>query len=453
MQGTVAGRGFGGTAIGDAVPEMGFGAAHNENRTQHGLAALAEPMIGIADPAARLDSQSITGRGLLAGSAFSMTGGTEGGGSAAVWGRGALSRFDGWDGDMALDGEVTTATLAADYAAGSWIAGLSLSHSEGDGSYRKDGRAGEFDASLTGFYPYAGYDLTDQLSLWAVVGYGKGELTLSLADGAEPIHTDIDMTMAASGARGDLVSRTGAEGPALALEADVLFARTSSEAAADLTAANADVSRLRLGLEGSYALAFDSGATLTPTVELGVRHDGGDAETGFGVDIGGGLVFADPGSGLSVEVSARALLTHEASDFRDWGVSGALRFDPDPSSERGLSLSLTQSLGASAAGGVDALLGRETMAGLAAPGGASSGGRLDADAGYGFPVFGGRFTGTPYLGLGTSAGGNDQRLGWRLTPERRDRLYIALALEGLRRVAANGDAPEHGIVLRFTARW
>ena len=97
------------------------------------------------------------------------------------------------------------------------------------------------------------------------------------------------------------------------------------------------------------------------------------------------------------------------------------------------SLSLTQSLGASATGG------------------ASSGGRLDA--GYGFPVFGGRFTGTPYLGLGTSAGGNDQRLGWRLTPERRDRLDIAVALEGLRRVAANGDAPEHGIVLRFAARW
>ena len=55
--------------------------------------------------------------------------------------------------------------------------------------------------------------------------------------------------------------------------------------------------------------------------------------------------------------------------------------------------------------------------------------------------------------MGTSAGGNDQRLGWRLTPERRDGPEIALALEGLRRQAANGDAPEHGIVLRFAARW
>ena len=32
-----------------------------------------------------------------------------------------------------------------------------------------------------------------------------------------------------------------------------------------------------------------SGAVLTPSVEVGVRHDGGDAEIGFGVDIGGGL--------------------------------------------------------------------------------------------------------------------------------------------------------------------
>ena len=39
---------------------------------------------------------------------------------------------------------------------GRWIAGLSVSHSEGDGGYRKDGREGELDSSLRGFYPYAG---------------------------------------------------------------------------------------------------------------------------------------------------------------------------------------------------------------------------------------------------------------------------------------------------------
>ena len=35
---------------------------------------------------------------------------------------------------------------------------------------------------------------------------------------------------------------------------------------------------------------------LTPSVEIGIRQDGGDAETGRGMDVGAGLVLAD-GSG------------------------------------------------------------------------------------------------------------------------------------------------------------
>ena len=33
---------------------------------------------------------------------------------------------------------------------------------------------------------------------------------------------------------------------------------------------------------------------------LGVRHDGGDAETGFSADIGGGVTLAAPAEGLTV---------------------------------------------------------------------------------------------------------------------------------------------------------
>ena len=41
-------------------------------------------------------------------------------------------------------------------------------------------------------------------------------------------------------------------------------------------------------------------------------------------------------------------------------------WDPDPASERGPTLTVRQTLGASAAGGADALLGRQTLDGLAA---------------------------------------------------------------------------------------
>ena len=179
------------------------------------------------------------------------------------------------------------------------------------------------------------------------------------------------MTLAAAGVRGTVVD---GEGPKLDAVADARWVRTTSEkvtASAEnggnLSATQADATRLRLGLEGSWAVALDDkGATLTPRLSFGVRHDGGDAETGFGVDIGGGVTLAMPARGLSVSLEGRGLLTHEAKGLRDSGFGGTIAWDPAPSSNRGLSLSLRQSVGGSATGGKDALFSREVMEGLAA---------------------------------------------------------------------------------------
>ena len=112
--------------------------------------------------------------------------------------------------------------------------------------------------------------------------------------------------------------------------------------------------RLRLGLEGSWRGIALGGGALTPRLEAGGRHDGGDAETGFGLDLGGGLAWAHPASGISADLSGRGLLTHEAGGFRDRGLSGSFAWDPGQGSGRGPKLALTQTLGA--AGGMDALL-------------------------------------------------------------------------------------------------
>ncbi len=395
---------------------------------------------------------NLTARDLITGSAFAVTGETAGGGFAAVWGRGAYSSFSGQDSDVTLDGELTTAMLGADYAAGRWIAGVSLSVSEGEGTYGLDGKEGELDSSLTGVYPYVGYAINERLSAWGVAGYGEGNIKLTLADTTETIRTGIDLAMVAVGARGDLMSRTEAAGFDLALTSDALMVRTTSAAAAGLVATDADVSRLRLGLDGSWLVALDSSASLTPSIGIGMRHDGGDAETGFGVDLGGGLAYADEQSGLGLELNARALLAHEDENFREWGVSGALIFDPDPSSDRGLSLSVGPSWGASSTGGAEALLGPETMSGGALDNTPPPGGRLGAEAAWGFPALAGHYTGTPYLGLGLRQGGRDLTLGWRLGAVRREDLELALGLEG-RRLESNGRSPEHGAMVRLMLRW
>ena len=358
-----------------------------------------------------------------------------------------------------------------------WTAGLAFGHARGTGGYREGGGcepsdndpgasgcAGEVEATLTGLWPYAGLTLTDRLSAWAAAGYGAGELKLMPGGDTSPFTADLTMAMGAAGLRGEVLTPPPEGGLALALKGDARFTRTASEATKDaagvgnLAAATADVWLLRTGVEGSrrFALGGDAaGMVLTPSFEIGARLDGGDAETGLGVDLGGGLAFAAPRQGVALDLKARGLIAHQAPGFREWGASAALTWDPRPGTDRGLALTLRQGWGGSPTGGMEALLRRETLAGLAANddgGTTASTGRLEAELGYGIAMFGGGFTGTPHLGVGLSETGRDYRLGWRLTSARRGDAGFEIGLDATRREAANADA-EHGLMLRGAIRW
>ena len=239
----------------------------------------------------------MTQRDFLLGSSFSFTGGTEREGTYALWGRGAVTRFDGREGDLSLNGEVTGAMLGADWSRDALMAGLVVSHSLGEGSYGGESGSGAVSSSLTGLYPWGSYALSERLSVWGAAGYGEGTLTLT-PEGETAIDTDLDLLMAAAGLRGVLVRAPETGGLELAVKSDALGVRTSTAKAPGLAAEEAEVTRLRLGLEGSRPFRFEGGASLMPSVEFGVRRDGGDAETGFGADIGGGLSWTDPRRGL-----------------------------------------------------------------------------------------------------------------------------------------------------------
>ena len=411
------------------------------------------------DPERRhgLGSQTMTQRDLLLGSTFSFTGGTERTGTYALWGRGAVTRFDGREGSLSLDGEVSSGMLGADWSRDALMAGLVVSHSLGEGSYRGESGDGGITSSLTGLYPWGSYALSERLSVWGVAGYGEGTLTLT-PEGQAQIRTDLDLLMAAAGLRGVLVQSPETGGFELAVKTDAMGVRTSTAKAQGLEAERAEVTGLRLGLEGSRPFRFEGGANLTPSVEIGARHDGGDAETGFGTDIGGGLAWSDPQRGLSAEIRGRGLLSHAADGFRERGFSGSLSWDPTPGTARGLSFSMSQTLGAQAAGGVDALLERGTLADLAANDNADEfeRRRLELKLGYGFGAFGGRFTSIPEAGFGMSEGPRDYSLGWRLVRDRRrgDIGSLEFALEARRQESVNDNTPpEHSGGVRITTRW
>ena len=146
------------------------------------------------------------------------------------------------------------------------------------------------------------------------------------------------MAMAAAGTRGELVSG-GAGGFALAFKADALWVGTSIDgvdgAAGRLNATAAAGTRFRMGLEGSRAYTLAGRLSLRPSVEVGLRHDGGDAETGAGMDVGGGLVVSDASTGLAVDVRVRMLVMHQAEGFRERGMAVSLSYNPTPSTPLG----------------------------------------------------------------------------------------------------------------------
>ena len=440
-----------------------------------------------AGPSDRLGA----GRDLPAGSSFSLTMATRTRETVSLWGRGAVTRFDGREGNLSLDGEVASGMVGLDWSrdpgsrlggrdrsgsgAGAWTAGLIVSHSVGEGGYAGNSQ-GRVEATLTGLWPWGRLALSRRVDVWGAAGYGTGELTVTPRkpgtdeDGAT-IRTDLDLRMAAAGLRRELVEG-GRNGFALTGKTDALIVQTASGAASgaasgsdggNLAAARATVTRLRLGLEGARPFGLSAGGALTPSFEIGMRHDGGDAETGFGVDIGGGIAWTVPKYGLQIELSGRGLLTHEAKGFRERGFSGSLAWDPNPSSARGPALSLTRTVGGPASGGADALLARGTLTGLAAQPGFGSGpgdrgnprnSRLEARFGYGFPAWGGRFASVPEIGLGLSGTGREYILGWRLADDgSRGSGWFQLSTEARRIETAVGSGPaEHRIGARLSAR-
>ena len=409
--------------------------------------------------------RGMTARELLFGSSFSLAAGDAHTGSYALWGRGSVSRFDGRDGDVAVDGAVASAFLGADWSRERTTMGLILGHSIGDGGYHSESGRGTVSSTLTGLYPWMRQELGERISLWGVAGYGEGTLTVTPAnaDGAPEaaLRTDLGLGMGAVGLRGPLAQASDGGGFELVVKTDAMGVRTHSAAVPGLTGTGTEVTRLRLGLEGSRSFRFAGGAQLRPSVEVAVRKDAGDAETGFGVDVGGGIAWTDPRRGLAVDLRGRGLVTHDSKGFREAGLSGSLLWEPRGDHGRGPSLTLTQTLGARDSGGADALLERGTLAGLAAhDSGAEDGGllarrRLEVRFGYGLAAFGDRFTSRPELGVELSDAWRDYRLGWRLS-HGAGAGSLDLSLLATRREAVNGCGadvePERAVGLRIEAR-
>ena len=392
---------------------------------------------------------------------LALTGGDEGndeGRSSALWGRVSSGRFSGEPlSGLSSDGEVATGYLGMDAKVGErLLAGVALAHSDGEMGYGIADFAGDLDVSLTSVLPYMHFQLSEELEIWSMVGigWGDGEFRDAVRVGRTASHDtrgklDLGFSMAAVGANRALATWRNVD---LELKSDAFVMLMDGES--DGNEAQPDIKArsqgLRLTLAGRREVMATEQGRLGVNLEFGGRWDGGDAQTGWGAEIRGGLDYRHADLGLQVAVQGQYLLVHSTRSFDEKGVSVTLEFDPGVQGQ-GLSLALRPAWGAnpSGAGALwnnEALLRQGGPVPHTAPGAASE--RLDFELGYGFGLR--EDTGLLRLQGAVSNQGLGQRgyrFGGSLDLSERTRARLELnRLEGL-------GKPSHGLLIEWQHIW
>ncbi len=344
---------------------------------------------------------------------------TQGGWS--VWGQAAYSRMRGQDGALSLRSDVTTMLLGADYAwRQGWMAGLVAAQSWDQGTYETSTRSGTASSRLTGFYPYVSYQTGAGMRAWMLLGLGRGESEL------ETLETELDAALVALGLTGTL---TGSTTGRLGYEVDAFWATADMETGTDL-----GVRRVRAGVEGSLRL----GAGMETYLETALRQDGGDAETGLGMELGGGMRWS--ASRLRAEVGGRTLVLHTDEGLREWGLMGSIEYG----TPGGLGPSMrVRPLWGNVYGGN---LWREAP--LHSMGMGSTDQRVEMELGYGAPIQ--KSVGQSIVGMTVDPSGRAYRVGYNL--RMRQGLQISVATTA-RTMEENEAPPSYGLSARMDLKW
>ena len=400
-------------------------------------------------PPVTAHSRSVTLRELLSASSMSFSTPATYGSIASFWAQGAFSEFDGKSGETSLDAEVLTTMLGVDQTHTHGQRGLILSHSRGEGKYTSRD-SGEIESEQTLFTPWWSQDFNDHITVWGALGYGTGDLTL-IRRGREDLTTDTNTAFVAVGSETILKEEAHRS---LSLVSDVLWLRTRTDSVADgleLNDTSAHGSRMRAGLEGNWRIfaiptipRFTAGQTLKISGESALRHDGGDAESGFGVEVGGGVQWTDSKRGLNLQVRGRTLITHHDEDLKDRGLSISMGFEPSLHN-RQMEFTLQQDWG-TVSSGKERLMNAEVIQLTDTLGS----GRFRAQAAWRFAFHNGRYTARPWLGVGLYAEERETTLGWQLQSTTRSS-ERTLGVKTIRQ--EQNDQSRHLIKVEAGVRW
>ena len=435
----------GGFADGGLLSILERSARHSRER-ERGLERSEMSLYRSLDGASFVYTPSVAALG--ANGSADASGGTLAG-TPTVWGSVDYRKLSGGGADaLQWDGELASLNVGTDTMVDAGVlVGLAAGVSKGSFGYQGSagGTSGVVKVRVKSLNPYIGWSVSESASLWAAVGYGKGKVSYNDEATGEAT-SKMSIASAALGGRYRLHSNDGSSDGRL-IQVDL-----KGEAWGLQTKVDGDERRpmgsksrahgVRVAVERLQNCALESGASLTLSGEAGLRWDGGDGDTGTGIEMGGTADYHNPATRMKLVATGRALLDHE-SERKEWGagVTAGYRLN---SRETGLTYRSSLSHGQTESG-VDSLWDRRVASRASEDEELTT--RLDAEVGY--RMFGASGLHTPYVGIGVEEGSKrDYRIGMRYASES----ALSSGLEFERR-EASGKRPDHRVMLTGQTDW
>ena len=358
----------------------------------------------------------------------------------STWGRGDYINFRRSAGEPATyDGSLKSIYMGVDARTDEWLAGIAVARTSGQMNFTQDD--GLLETRVTALHPYGKWQLLDDIETWAILGIGSGKAERSQPDAALQ-SADLRMIMAATGLR---QTRTTAKGLEVATRADASGIELKTGASeGNLGNLRASSWKVRAGLEVSKRQRLVDGSEVTSYVGFMGRYDGGDGETGSGVEVTGRLRYEKDRH--VVETRLRKLAVYSDSDYDEWGASVGMSLSPHNDGS-GFSASLTHSWGVDEQS-TDRLWADQPLS-LIGSSNWSARNRTNMRIGYGVPLTGSSAVLTPFAEVGVQDTLQSTRVGFELASKRSD-VYSELFYSVRER---EYDKPDRAIMFTLSARF
>ena len=339
---------------------------------------------------------------------------------ATIWGLGDSRDMSSGSGlgTRSWDADVFTGHLGLDaMVSQGLLVGITAAVTESDIDHT-GATEGEltFKSRTTALNPYLGWTSANQnAELRAVAGYGVGEIDIEQSNYELQTVSNTYHTLGISGNQRIYTSDSILEGSSseLSITGQSWYARQNLFGVEGfINSMQTDASHYRIGIVGSHTQNLVSGSTLKPTFSVGLRGDGKDNQSIFGMEVGSGISYTTT-HGLLLTGNSNMFLI-EQGEIQKWSLLGTISYDQG-NDKLGTIMEISPSYGQMENSNSRSLWSSDILESVSETGQYTDGTKVDTEFAYGLSILDDTSKLTPFGGIGYADDTNNKyHVGTRL---------------------------------------